>query len=105
MQNMMNQPGFQQMMQQFMQGGGMGGGFPFPGGAGFGAPPPPAASPAAPAAPSLSQAELKQKYASEIQQLKDMGFCNEDTNATVLQQTNGNVEAAVERLLSMLGGG
>lgn len=99
----MSQPGFQQMMQQFMQGGGgMGSGFPFPGAAGFGAP---AAAPqVAPAAPALSQADLKQKYASEIQQLKDMGFCNEDTNATVLQQTNGNVEAAVERLLSMLGG-
>ena len=53
-------------MQQFMQGGGgMGGGFPFPGAAGFGAP---AAAPqAAPAAPALSQADLKQKYASEIQ--------------------------------------
>ena len=84
----------------------MGGGFPFAGGAGFGAPAAASpAAPAAPAAPAPSQAELKQKYASEIQQLKDMGFCNEDTNVTVLQQTNGNVEAAVERLLTMLGGG
>ena len=68
------------MMQQFMQGGGMGAGFPFAGGAGFGAPPaasaPAPAAPVAPVAPALSQAELKQKYASEIQQLKDMGFCN-----------------------------
>ena len=69
------------MMQQFMQGGGFGGGFPFAGGAGFGAPgagfgapAPAAASPAA--APAPSQADLKVKYASEIQQLKDMGFCN-----------------------------
>ena len=57
-------------MQQFMQGGGgMGGGFPFPGAAGFGAPAaaPQAAPAAAPAAPALSQADLKQKYASEIQ--------------------------------------
>ena len=51
-----------------MQGGGMGGGFPFAGGAGFGAPAAASpAAPAAPAAPAPSQAELKQKYASEIQ--------------------------------------
>ena len=70
------------MMQQFLQGGGMGGGFPFAGGAGgagFGAPGAgfgASAPAAAPAAAAPSQADLKEKYASEIQQLKDMGFCN-----------------------------
>ena len=60
------------MMQQFMQGGGLGAGFPFAGGAGLGAPgsgfgAPPAAPQVAPAAPAASLADLKVKYASEIQ--------------------------------------
>ena len=51
-----------------MQGGGLGGGFPFAGaaaapGTGFGGPP---AAPQA-AAPAASLADLKIKYASEIQ--------------------------------------
>lgn len=35
--------------------------------------------------------------------MNDMGFINEEANIAALKATNGNVEAAVERLLSMLG--
>ena len=32
-----------------------------------------------------------------------MGFTNESVNIDVLKQTGGNVEAAVERLIGMMG--
>ena len=35
------------------------------------------------------------------EKLKDMGFINDDLNFEVLAKTNGNVDAAVERLLNM----
>ncbi|KAG3025901.1 Ubiquitin domain-containing protein [Phytophthora cactorum] len=64
------------------------GGFP---GAGFGA----AAS--TPAAPAGNPEEI---YASQLTQLNDMGFSNRDQNIRALQATFGNVQAAVDRLLS-----
>jgi len=60
------------------------------GGMGMGANPPPA---------QQNPAEL---YATQIQQIKDMGFFNEALIIQALQATGGNVEAAVERLLSSL---
>lgn len=42
-------------------------------------------------------------YATQLQQLQDMGFVNREENIRALQATGGNVNAAVERLLSMLG--
>jgi len=78
-------------MQSMMQtmGGGMGGagdfgamgGMPF---AGF-----------APAAPALPPAQL---YATQLQQMADMGFTDTETNTRALQATGGNVNAAIERL-------
>lgn len=55
------------------------------------------------AASTGPEEEPKVKYASQIAQMKEMGFPDEDTNAQVLKETNGNVQIAVERLLNMLG--
>ncbi|KAK3240897.1 hypothetical protein CYMTET_49301 [Cymbomonas tetramitiformis] len=55
---------------------------------------------AAPATtPSQPPEEL---YASQIQQLKDMGFSDEQANVRALVATGGNVNVAVERLLGQL---
>lgn len=102
-----------------MQGGGMPGAVPgaAPGAApGAGAPPmnfanlfaPPAGGAAAAAAGGAAAGvaptqDPKEKYVSQLQQMKDMGFINEQANLQALIATNGNVEAAVERLLSMIG--
>lgn len=45
---------------------------------------------------------LEDKYATQIQQLKEMGFYDPLENINALVATNGNVNAAVERLLSNL---
>lgn len=72
--------------------GGMGGMAGLPGlGAlggmgGFGAPPP--------------VADPEAAYASQLQQLEAMGFYDRETNIRALQATGGNVNAAVDRLLS-----
>ena len=39
-------------------------------------------------------------YTTQLQQLQDMGFFNRELNIRALQLTGGNVEAAVEWLLS-----
>jgi ubiquilin len=39
-------------------------------------------------------------YASQLAQMKDMGFFDEAQNIRVLQQCMGNVSAAIERLLA-----
>ncbi len=40
-------------------------------------------------------------YAEQLKKLEDMGFSNKSANIQVLQQTGGNVDMAVEKLLSM----
>lgn len=35
--------------------------------------------------------------------MEDMGFTNKDVNINALKATMGNVEAAVERVLNMIG--
>ena len=45
---------------------------------------------------------LKELYKSQLEQLQNMGFTNENFNLDALKATAGNVEAAVERLLNML---
>ena len=47
--------------------------------------------------------DYKEKYKDQLQQMKDMGFVNEETNIQVLKQCSGNVQFAIERLLNMLG--
>ena len=46
---------------------------------------------------------LRETYASQLAQMKDMGFTNEDANIKALQSTGGDVNAAVEKLLTLLG--
>lgn len=46
-----------------------------------------------------NQQAPEERYAIQLQQLQDMGFNNRQVNLQALQRTNGNVEAAVERLL------
>lgn len=94
------------MMQEAM-GQMFGGGMPAGGVEGAGAMPGlgfPAAgfpSPAAnPAAPQVPAADPRVTYASQLQQLRDMGFADDEASIRALQATRGNVEAAVERLLS-----
>jgi len=41
----------------------------------------------------------EQRFAIQLQQLQDMGFNNRQVNIQALTRTNGNVEAAVERIL------
>ena len=51
-------------------------------------------------APSVADARPPEEaYASQLQQLKDMGFFDEAQNIRALQATFGNVSAAIERLL------
>ena len=41
---------------------------------------------------------LAEKWATELTQLKEMGFTDEATNTKMLQQCNGNVDMAIERI-------
>ena len=43
-------------------------------------------------------------YKEQLDQLKTMGFVNESVNIEALKATGGNVDAAVDRILGMLGG-
>jgi len=45
----------------------------------------------------------EETYKSQLEQLEQMGFVNKELNIQVLNQTQGNVNAAVERLLNMMG--
>lgn len=46
--------------------------------------------------------DYKKNYATQLKSMKEMGFLNEEVNLEMLINTQGNVEAAIERLLSML---
>ena len=41
-------------------------------------------------------------YQVQINKMKEMGFLNDDANLDALLKNNGNVEAAVEYLISLL---
>lgn len=62
------------------------------GGQGFGAP-----------AQQSDTRPPREKYAEQLAQIKEMGFTDEETILNILQQTNGNVNIALERLFGMLG--
>lgn len=79
--------------------GGMGGMGGFGGMGGMGAP----GAQGAQGATGSSNVDYKALYAEQLTQLQGMGFTNESTNIDALKATGGNVEAAVERLLNMLG--
>ena len=80
-----NPAGLEAMLGMFGGGGGMGTGM---GGGG------------APAMPAPAVADPETAYAQQLQQLNDMGFWDREANIRVLIATQGNVNAAVERLLS-----
>ena len=50
----------------------------------------------------MTQEQLKEKYKEQIGKIKDMGFDNEEDIANALKKTNGNIDAAIERLISGL---
>jgi len=50
----------------------------------------------------VNSTDFNTLYASQLQQLQDMGFADVPSNIRALQATGGNVNAAVERLLSGL---
>ena len=65
---------------------GMGGGF---GGAGFGQ--------------QNSNLPPEERFKDQLIALNDMGFVNKEVNIEALTATGGNVEAAIERILAMIG--
>jgi ubiquilin len=46
----------------------------------------------------------RERFATQLQQIKEMGFHDEETILQILTQTNGNVNLAMEILFSSLGG-
>lgn len=62
-----------------------------------GAPPPSTASFSAP--PSATSRSPEVRFESQLQQLEGMGFTDREANIRALIASNGNVNAAVERLL------
>ena len=51
---------------------------------------------------NMTPEQLKEKYKNQIASIKEMGFDKEDDIIKALQKTNGNVDAAIERLVSEL---
>ena len=90
----------QRAMTQLQGNGVMPGmGMPGAGGGGAGAANPFAALMGGAANPVADARPPEEAYASQLQQLKDMGFFDEAQNIRALQATFGNVSAAIERLL------
>jgi ubiquilin len=68
-----------------------------PGGmGGMGAPPVPPVAPGAPRAPA---ADPRETFRAELEQMRNMGFVDEDACIRALQATSGNVQFAINRLL------
>eukprot|EP00693_Jakoba_libera_P000609 EC688969.1.p1 GENE.EC688969.1~~EC688969.1.p1 ORF type:complete len:90 (+),score=23.88 EC688969.1:26-271(+) len=78
-----------------MQQGGAGAGNPYMMGGGF-----PGVYPQQPQA--QPQQAPRDRFASQLQTIKDMGFYDEDMILQALGGTNGNVNAVVERLLGSM---
>ena len=47
--------------------------------------------------------ELKEKFKNELTQLKDMGYCDEEINIQVLKECDGNIQYAIEKLVTLSG--
>lgn len=101
---MMRNPQVMQQMMDIVRGSSAGGGLNQ-----FGAPanqqnqstvPPTGGfNPAWFAPPPPPQGNPREIYREQLQQLREMGFPNEDANLAALQQAQGNVQFALERLL------
>lgn len=48
---------------------------------------------------------FEEKYKDQLKQLEDMGFTDKNANLEALKATNGNVEAAIERMMNLNNGG
>lgn len=51
-------------------------------------------------APPPPQGDPREIYRDQLQQLREMGFPNEDANIAALQQSQGNISFAIERLFN-----
>jgi ubiquilin len=51
---------------------------------------------------NMTQEQLKEKYKDQISKIKDMGFGNEEEIINALKKTNGNIDAAIERMINGL---
>lgn len=49
---------------------------------------------------SLPTVPPEQRFARQLNQLEQMGFTNREDNIQALTATNGNVDAAIDRLLN-----
>lgn len=57
-----------------------------------------------PALANMTEEQLEQHFQSQLEQLREMGFLDKQMCLEALKYTNGNVAAAVERLLNQFGG-
>lgn len=53
--------------------------------------------------PNIPTVPPEERYATQLAQLQEMGFFDPQENIRALLATNGNVHAAVERLLGNFG--
>ena len=44
---------------------------------------------------------FEDKYKEQLKTLEEMGFTNKTTNLEALKATNGNIEAAIERMMNL----
>jgi len=51
---------------------------------------------------TFTEDEAKQIYATQLQQLKDMGFTDESKNIQAIVRSNGNVDGAIDFLMSQM---
>ncbi|KAH9582020.1 Ubiquitin-associated domain [Trypanosoma melophagium] len=92
---LMSNPAFMQQMMQMMGGGSPGQNSPFLGQRNTQLP-----NPSMSAGFPSPQGDPRVIYQSQLQQLRDMGFPNEEANLAALQQAQGNLDFAIERLLN-----
>ena len=52
--------------------------------------------------PKFKKIDPEERFKNQLQQLNEMGFTNKEQNIQALLATNGNVQAAIERLLGQM---
>ncbi|KEG10166.1 ubiquitin-like protein [Trypanosoma grayi] len=92
---LMSNPAFMQQMLQATGGAPPGQNLPF-----FGQPSTQPMNPLPATGFSQPQGDPRAIYQSQLQQLREMGFPNEEANLAALQQAQGNLDFAIERLLN-----
>lgn len=55
---------------------------------------------ASPAQPQSASVPPEERFRTQLEQLRDMGFVDQQANIAALQATGGNIQLAIERLLS-----